>query len=208
MPTPTRPEWAPLPPLRARNDRLTPDVLADVDCHVPDPDYWRSSDRGNWCHEGTHGVNARVRNQYGRPGVYLGGSRCLLLTHPATTIRRIAALVPAAFRGFQYQTYCVGQAGSWDAEPLYLWDEWAAYVNGARCDRMRQGTLAEYLPCALAVPLAADLDGPTGAALGVLLPASLALADPAHPYLRQLRSGEAGWPYRESLARHGLTLGG
>lgn len=201
------PEYLPLPPLRERNSTLKPPILADVDCHVPDPDYWQSDDLGNWTHEGTHGVNARIRQAHdNRPGVYLGGDSALMLNHPKTTVEAIAQKVPEAFRGYEYQTYCVNQVDSWNDEPLYLWDEWSAYLNGAQCDLMRRSTLAEYLPVALAVGLAAELDPPTAAAMKVLLHWTTMWLDTRHAYYLALRSGPSGQPYREMLGRYGLFL--
>ena len=201
------PEYTPLPSLRSRNNSLTPAILADVDCHVPDPSYWQSDDIGNWCHEGTHGVNARIRQEHGnRPGIYLGGDVAILLNHPKTTIASIAEKVPESFRGFEYQTYCVGQVDSWNDEPLYLWDEWSAYCNGAECDAMRKGTLAEYLPVALAVGLTAPLDPPTAAAMKELLTRTLTRLDRQHPYFNAICVGPDGQPYRTMLKRYGLFL--
>jgi hypothetical protein len=197
--------WVELKPLKDRDAGLHP-LLADVDAHVPNPGYWRSSDLGNWCHEGTHGVNARIRQEFNRPGFYLGGDRCLLATHPKFRCTEVAKYVPDEFRGFQYQTYAVGMAEQWDDQPLYLWDEWCAYVNGAAIDTNRKLTLTEYLPVALAVVLTGDLDADTEAALVELFNRTVPLLDWKHPYVGLIRTGEQGKPYREMFRGRGLDL--
>ena len=41
----------------------------------------------------------------------------------------VAAYIPTALRGMRFDLYITGQT-AWDDTPLYVWDEWNAYLNG------------------------------------------------------------------------------
>jgi hypothetical protein len=66
-------------------------------------------------------------------GFYLLQDRAVMLTNPIGTIQEAARLVPTSARYGRYQLYMVKQAASWGNEPLYIFDEWVAYRNGAKC---------------------------------------------------------------------------
>jgi hypothetical protein len=40
-------------------------------------------------------------------------------------------LIPSSLRGSRYQLYCIDQQKYFEDHPLYLFDEWVAYTNGA-----------------------------------------------------------------------------
>ena len=44
---------------------------------------------------------------------------------------QVASRVPGRERGVNYQHYLVTQQRDWNAQPLYLLDEWTAYIHGA-----------------------------------------------------------------------------
>jgi hypothetical protein len=46
-------------------------------------------------------------------------------------LRQISATIPTNLKGSRYQTYFVSQLSGWDDFPLYVFDEWVAYNNGA-----------------------------------------------------------------------------
>jgi hypothetical protein len=56
-----------------------------------------------------------------------------MLANPAGTISEAARLVPSSMRYSRFNLYLVKQAASWNNEPLYIYDEWVAYRNGAQC---------------------------------------------------------------------------
>jgi hypothetical protein len=123
--------WTDAPALRPAP--RTSAFLADVESRLP-PEMgtrYRDRDHVTWCHETTHGVHAALRNRYGLPAFYPGGGRCALVEAPALTLGEVAAVVPQRFRGTRYNTYLVSQRRDWDRDPLYVWDEWVAYDNGA-----------------------------------------------------------------------------
>lgn len=66
-------------------------------------------------------------------GFYLLQDRAVMLTNPPGTISEAARLVPASARYGRFNLYMVKQAVSWNNEPLYVYDEWVAYRNGAHC---------------------------------------------------------------------------
>lgn len=97
---------------------------------------YRSSDLINYAHEGTHGLNSKMRNAMGGAGwnsFYVGGGFCVVLKEPRITINMVAQRVPSNLRTGQYQLYLVSQAGAWNDHPLYILDEWSAYCNGTQC---------------------------------------------------------------------------
>ena len=111
--------------------------LTDIENHLP-AEYgsnYRDADKVTWCHETTHGINSHLRNRLGGAGrnaFYIGFDRAALVEEPHVTLTQVAQAIPSALRGSHYQTYLVQQRGEWDRQPLYLWDEWIAYTNGAR----------------------------------------------------------------------------
>lgn len=66
-------------------------------------------------------------------GFYLLQDKAIMFENPAGTISQAAAIVPRTMRYGRYNLYMVQQARSWNAEPLYIFDEWIAYRNGAAC---------------------------------------------------------------------------
>lgn len=106
-------------------------VWADVARHNRD---WRSmavsGDLVSTAHECTHGVNADIRNAGHPAGLYLLAGKALACPEPSFRKSVVADYVPASLRGDRFATYVTGQPG-WDDSPLYIWDEWTAYQNGA-----------------------------------------------------------------------------
>ena len=109
-------------------------VLEDVESLLPPGHQFRDSDPITWTHEGTHGVNARIRREKGSPGIvgiYIGGLRCCLLEVPPIKLSDVAKAVPRELRGDIYTLYLVQQQRWWENDPLYVLDEWSAYLQGA-----------------------------------------------------------------------------
>lgn len=85
-------------------------------------------------HERTHWVTNELTNRYGEGGksacLYVGRGRFVRIEQPRPLrIAHVAARV--LYRGRCFDLYLVRQRQYWDAEPLYLFDEWVAYSNGA-----------------------------------------------------------------------------
>jgi hypothetical protein len=114
-------------------------VLTDIENHIP-PKYgttYRDSDKLTWAHETSHGIHSDIRNYYNKTGkrangLYALDNKGVVIVEP--NIRKSAAAkhIPSSLRGSRYSLYITGQV-EWDDTPLYIWDEWNAYVNGGAC---------------------------------------------------------------------------
>lgn len=86
-------------------------------------------------HETTHMINSDIRNAQGGTtrvnAFYVGDNRAIVLPEPRIRKSHVARYVPRSLQGMRYGTYVTGQT-DWDDTPLYLYDEWIAYVNGGR----------------------------------------------------------------------------
>lgn len=85
-------------------------------------------------HERTHWVTNELTTRYGDGGkfscLYVGQGKFVRIAQPRPL--RIAHVAERVrFRGRCFALYLVQQRRYWDAEPLYLFDEWVAYTNGA-----------------------------------------------------------------------------
>lgn len=110
-------------------------ILADVDSHLPAGHPYSDEDRITFCHESVHGVNNAIRNKYGWKynAFYVLNNKAILVLEPPTTIQKVANIIPKSWQGKVWQTYLVNQLGDWNDQPLYLGDEWTAYINGTLC---------------------------------------------------------------------------
>jgi hypothetical protein len=92
------------------------------------------ADRDTNAHESTHGINADIRNGHKDSvsinGFYVMNGRGVLIYEPKMRKSSMIPFVPKSLQGFRYPTYVAGQQ-VWDGRPLYIFDEWVAYVNGA-----------------------------------------------------------------------------
>tara|TARA_Y100000034_G_scaffold135112_1_gene205732 strand:+ start:5326 stop:6057 length:732 start_codon:yes stop_codon:yes gene_type:complete len=128
-----------------RSNRLSRDrlengkVLSDIESHMPAGHIYKDSDKITWGHETSHGIHSKLRMKFreGKKinGFYVLNNRAVIIEEPRTTIQAAARLVPRTLRGGVYQLYMVSQARSWGDTPLYVFDEWVAYANGAAVRR-------------------------------------------------------------------------
>lgn len=112
------------------------DALTDIARHLPTSygSTYADPDKVTHGHETSHGIHAHLRNYHNPTGkranaFYVLGDRVAFVVEPNIRKSQIAPYVPASLRGFRYGTYVTGQT-AWDDTPLYVWDEWNAYVNG------------------------------------------------------------------------------
>jgi hypothetical protein len=112
--------------------------LTDIARHLPaqyGDQYWFPGDGMTSGHETTHGIQAHLRN-YEAPmtgrynAFYVLQDRAAFVEEPDMRKSDIAAFIPASLHGDRYATYITGQT-EWDDTPLYVFDEWVAYTNGA-----------------------------------------------------------------------------
>jgi len=85
-------------------------------------------------HETSHGIHSDIRNHHNDTGKRVNGfymlrDRAVLVVEPNIRKSHAAPYIPAGLRGSRYDLYVTG-SHAWDDTPLYLWDEWNAYVNG------------------------------------------------------------------------------
>jgi hypothetical protein len=116
------------PPIRNVAD---PTILGDIESHLPAGHPYGDPDPVTTVHEGTHGINSLLRNQYGMPCFYLLNNRFARIREPLITIDKVARRVPPSLRGSVYRLYLVQMQGYWNNQPSYILDEYVAYTNGA-----------------------------------------------------------------------------
>lgn len=134
--TKVEPEWQEYKPVRTADASLGK-VLGDIESHMPPGHIYRDSDKVTWGHETTHGINSNLRQKFRSDkrinGFYCLQDRAAIIEEPKVLITQVASEVPPSLRGGVYQLYLVSQASSWNADSLYLLDEFVAYTNGSAC---------------------------------------------------------------------------
>jgi hypothetical protein len=111
--------------------------LTDIARHIPSQygdTYW-FDDAITAGHETTHGIQAHLRNyvapaSIGWNAFYVLNNRVAFVKEPNLRKQDIKPFIAMALRGPRYNTYLEQQV-EWDDTPLYVFDEWTAYVNGA-----------------------------------------------------------------------------
>ncbi len=105
-------------------------IVADIDSQLAVNHSY--ADKVTHVHEGTHGINARLRILYKRPGFYFLNNKALILdAEPKGTLAGVANIVPPSVRGSQYSFYLVKIRHYWNEQPSYMFDELTCYTNGA-----------------------------------------------------------------------------
>lgn len=93
-------------------------------------------DKPNICHESTHFLNSQIRcsNDPEHPkdnAVYIDHGRYLLFEEPHVTLTQVVEYLDKdTLAGLDDVMHTRKQ---WDKEPCYIFDEWAAYINGTTC---------------------------------------------------------------------------
>lgn len=140
------PDFATVPRFRKINEHS---VYGDVLSHSKRRPFGDALGRATNVHETTHGINAFLRRKYawraasGRiNGFYVLDGRGVILLEPNLKKSAVAGFVPDVLRFDGYGIYMDDEA--WEDFPLYLLDEWVAYVNDsmANVDDVRSGRYA------------------------------------------------------------------
>lgn len=122
------------PPLSNPIPKAVP-VLTDLYYRVKNPNYFADPQEPNdlvtHVHELTHGVSNRLHASTVKHGIYVLDGKGIVLRHPKVTIEQIANSIPKDQRGQIYNLYMVQQRKDWNNSPIYLADEWTAYVHGS-----------------------------------------------------------------------------
>ena len=127
-----------VPVIQNNVDSSLGSVLGDIESRMPAGHQYRfPDDLVTWAHEATHGLNSNIRNKDIKPGTtpnafYLLDGKALLLEEPrGLLISQIANRIPTHLRGKIYKLYMIDQQRWWNDRPLYTYDEWVSYANGA-----------------------------------------------------------------------------
>ncbi len=134
-------EWISFPAQKSLRDASWGNVLTDIENHLPESmgTQYRDRDKITWAHETTHGIHSHLNNTLNEMGsreyycLYVLDNKVAKIKQPKITIQQVAGTIPPGLRKSRYQLYLVQQAAAWGKEPIYIWDEWVAYVNGADC---------------------------------------------------------------------------
>lgn len=134
------PRWKRWPRVREVSDPDIGVVLGDIESHLPSRHGYSDRNKMTWAHEGTHGVNANIRNSLSNAkevfnALYVLQDRAVVLKEPNVTIDAVARDIPKGLRGPSYGLYMVDQAVVWQDRPLYVMDEWVSYTNGAEAGK-------------------------------------------------------------------------
>jgi hypothetical protein len=127
-------------PAQKRGDRPAwGPFLNDIENHLPGRygDRYASADGITHAHETTHAINSHLTNHCNDTGqsaygFYVGADRAAVIVEPRLKLSQVAAVIPRALRGSRYDLYFIRQQKYFEDRPLYVFDEWTAYVNGAR----------------------------------------------------------------------------
>ena len=141
------PKWVTELPIRTINRKELGPTLEDIESHMPRFHQYRDSDKVTWAHETTHGLNSLLRNEgIVASALYMLDNNSFLLDiHPKTTLQRISELTK--YKGNVYNLYLIQQQGGWNNNPLYVLDEWVAYINGSHTGvelNLNRGESLEY----------------------------------------------------------------
>lgn len=130
--------WTTWPSQQSLSDPSWGNVLTDIANHIPasyGDTYW-DTDLMTAGHETTHGIQAHLRNyiapQDGQRynAFYVGGDHAAFVVEPNILKSDVAPEIPTPLHGPRFDLYITGQT-EWDDTPLYIFDEWNAYTNGA-----------------------------------------------------------------------------
>ena len=128
-------KWFYFPP--QRNDfTIKIPFLKDIVTHLPSSfgNKYYFKDEDTYGHECTHGIHAHLRNTFCKGkevAFYVGENKAVIINQPKLTLGQIAQIIPPNLRGSRYSLYFVSQLRDWNNTPLYVFDEWVAYTNGA-----------------------------------------------------------------------------
>lgn len=85
-------------------------------------------------HELNHCLNNNARNLIRKPQVnafYTSGGRAYIFHEPPLRLSDIAAAIPKPLRDEFYDLYLIKSQKDWENQPLYVYDEFSAYITGS-----------------------------------------------------------------------------
>jgi hypothetical protein len=114
-------------------------IYGDVLSHSEKTPFGNAHGRATNVHETAHGISSELTNKYYKnysskiEGLYYGNGKGIILESPQLKINEVSAYIPEKFRSYRFQLYFIDQLKYWNDYPLYILDEWTAYIWGARC---------------------------------------------------------------------------
>lgn len=114
-------------------------IYADIMSHSTGRTFGDKHGRMTNAHETTHFINSQLRESHMRNNpkrinaFYVLGGKGVVIEEPNIKLGDVANFVPQKLRSHRYQLYLVDQRQHWEDYPLYVFDEWVAYVNSAKC---------------------------------------------------------------------------
>jgi len=128
------PEFVEVPEFRTHSEQS---VYGDIMKHSQEAPFGDGHGRSTNAHETGHGIHSYLRNKYSSGSKKVNGfygleGRGIIVEEPNMRKSHIAKFVPESLKSYRYSLYIAGQI-EWDDTPLYIYDEWAAYVLGGKC---------------------------------------------------------------------------
>lgn len=111
-------------------------VYRDILSYSVETPFGNAHGRATNAHETAHGIHATYRNKYTQRfktptnALYMLEGRVALVKEPEFLLQHIAREIPLPLRGYRYRLYFQEQLKYWDDRPIYVFDEWTAYICG------------------------------------------------------------------------------
>jgi len=107
-------------------------LLSDIEANMPADHEYRTNDRLTWAHETIHGISSALRMECGAGvnGFYVGKGYAMILREPKLPKSAVNQFVPERLRGSLWATYMANPDKQWEECPLYILDEFNAYIGG------------------------------------------------------------------------------
>jgi hypothetical protein len=125
--------WTTFKNLNTRSNSKWGPALTDIKTHERPSENYNVNDLITTGHEVSHDIHSYLRNKNtGAKRVnafYVLNDLAAIIEEPNIRKSKVAPYVPNILKGSRYGTYVTGQV-EWDDTPLYIFDEWNAYVNG------------------------------------------------------------------------------
>lgn len=108
-------------------------VLCEIVSYSVEPPFGNAHGRPTNAHETAHGIHASYRIKHREAGrrinaCYMRDGRVAIIEEPEFLISNID--VPEPLRSYRYPLYFKSQLKDWNDTPLYVLDEWTAYICG------------------------------------------------------------------------------
>jgi hypothetical protein len=127
------PDFVDIPFIRQIDDA---GIYQDVLSHSVEKPFGNAHGRSTNVHESAHGIHATYRNMYTSQlkerhnALYFLNGKIALVKEPDFLISDIKNNVPQSLKSYRFQLYFTDQLKYWNDRPIYVLDEWTAYICG------------------------------------------------------------------------------